>query len=218
MPGRDDQEAARELLAVRVAHRVDRLPGDQHRHDGRLAGAGRELQREAEQLGVRLLVGAVDVRPELGAAAARSSARPRSARSPSRPPRSGRRTGARRCELMVPPMLQQPRRLGRHLPLVGIRQVPPGFDVAADLVDDRGRVVFLLLGRQAVAGPEDAVRAWPRSAAPLLRLRHRRDQIGPAARLDDPIGRLPVGIQFPMPAGIRVGRIECSGRRGPPKA
>ena len=44
MPGRDDQEAAGELLAGGAAHGVDRLPGDQHRHDGGLAGAGGELQ------------------------------------------------------------------------------------------------------------------------------------------------------------------------------
>ena len=44
--GRDDEEAAGEVLAAGPANGVERLPGDQHRHDGRLAGAGGELQRE----------------------------------------------------------------------------------------------------------------------------------------------------------------------------
>ena len=65
--GRDDQEAAGEVVAARMAHRIDRLPGDQHRHDRGLAGAGRQLQRDAHQLGVRLLVGAADMRPDPGA-------------------------------------------------------------------------------------------------------------------------------------------------------
>jgi len=48
--------------------------GDQHRHDRRLAGPGRELQRDAQQLWVRLLVGAPDVRPDFGARCCRSEA------------------------------------------------------------------------------------------------------------------------------------------------
>ena len=45
------------LLAAGAADGVDRLPGDQHGHDGGLAGAGGELQREAHQFGVGVLVG-----------------------------------------------------------------------------------------------------------------------------------------------------------------
>ena len=39
------------------------------------------------------------------------------------------------AELMVAPMLKQPRRLRCHLPLAG-GQVAPRVDLAADLVDD----------------------------------------------------------------------------------
>ena len=52
-------------------------------------------------------------------------------------------------------MLQQARGLGRDLPLVRVRQVPPSFDVVTDLVDDRGRIVLLLNAGQAVTGIEN---------------------------------------------------------------
>src|SRR5208337_1813787 len=48
------------------ARRVDRLPGDDHRHHRRLAGAGRQFQREAKQFRVRFGVGVSYVLPELG--------------------------------------------------------------------------------------------------------------------------------------------------------
>ena len=50
--GCTDQEAVRELLARWVAHGVDRLPGDNHRHHRRLAGAGRKFERQPQQLGI----------------------------------------------------------------------------------------------------------------------------------------------------------------------
>ena len=52
-----NQKPAREVLAARAAHGVDRLPRDQHRHDGGLAGAGGELQGEAHKFGIGVLVG-----------------------------------------------------------------------------------------------------------------------------------------------------------------
>ena len=60
-PGRDDEEAAGELLAVGAAKGVDRLPGDDHRHDGGLARAGRELQGEPGQTRIGQLVRTVQM-------------------------------------------------------------------------------------------------------------------------------------------------------------
>ena len=51
-----DQEAPREELASGTPDRVDRLPGDDHRHDGRLARAGGELQGKTDELRVGVLV------------------------------------------------------------------------------------------------------------------------------------------------------------------
>ena len=62
------------------------------------------------------------------------------------------------AELVVPPVLQQPGCLRGDLPLAGVRQLPPCVHVAADLVDDRGRIVLLLLGREALALVEHEVR------------------------------------------------------------
>ncbi len=47
--GRDDQEGVGEARVLRVGELVQRLPGDQHRHDDRLAAAGRHLERDAGQ-------------------------------------------------------------------------------------------------------------------------------------------------------------------------
>ena len=47
---------------------------------------------------------------------------------------------------------------------------------------------------------------WPRALPPLLRLRDGGDEVGAAARFDDAIGRLAVGVEFPV-----LGRIGVRG-------
>jgi hypothetical protein len=56
----DDQEGAGEILRV-LAGGVNRLPGDQHGHDGCFAAACRHFQGEAEQSGICLLIGLGDL-------------------------------------------------------------------------------------------------------------------------------------------------------------
>ncbi len=51
-----DEKAAREMLARRTAHGIDRLPRDEHGHHGGLAGAGGQLQREPHQFRIGVLV------------------------------------------------------------------------------------------------------------------------------------------------------------------
>jgi hypothetical protein len=43
-----DQESTGKKLQIRVTNGVDRLPGDDHRHDGRFSGPGSELERKAK--------------------------------------------------------------------------------------------------------------------------------------------------------------------------
>jgi hypothetical protein len=147
--GRDDEEAAREGLAVRVADGVDRLPGNQHRHDRRLAGAGRQFQRETQQFRVGLLVRPLDVLPEFVTPLAHLG------RNFDKPDDrldslnlTEERTDA--MERMVPPVPEQARRLGRDLPVVRVRELSPSLNVSTDFVDDRGGIVLLLGGRYAV--------------------------------------------------------------------
>ena len=111
------------------------------------------------------------------------------------------------AERVVPPVLQQARGLGRDLPLAGIRQRAPVIDVAAHLVDDRRRVVLLFGRREALALVEDHLLLGDCRLA-LLRLRDRRDELGPAPALDDLLRRLAVVIEFPVPLGILVGRVQ----------
>ena len=54
---RDHQKAASEMCTARSADGIDSLPGDDHRHDGRLARAGRQFQSEAQKLRVRVAIG-----------------------------------------------------------------------------------------------------------------------------------------------------------------
>ena len=46
------RKAAGEVFAPFATDGIDRLPGDEHGHDGGLAGAGSEFQREAAEFGI----------------------------------------------------------------------------------------------------------------------------------------------------------------------
>jgi hypothetical protein len=52
-------------------------------------------------------------------------------------------------ELMMSPVLKEPRGLRCNLPLIGIGQGAPCFDIATDFIDDRSGIVLLLLCRKA---------------------------------------------------------------------
>ena len=78
---------------------------------------------------------------------------------------------------------------------------------AAQLVDDRGRVILLLGGRDARPLVEDHP-LLPGTSLVLFRLRDRCDELRFAAVLDDLTGGLPVGVQLPVTAGVLVGGVE----------
>ena len=130
----DDQEGAGEILGV-LPRGVDRLPGDQHGHDGRLAAARRHLHGQAEELGIGLLVGLGDL--------IQKSLRRRTLRRDLRQPDDRldgfdlAEEGLRTDEFVMAPMLQEPLGDCGHAPVGGIAQAPPPIDVAADLVDQR---------------------------------------------------------------------------------
>ena len=192
-----------------MADGVHGLPGNKHRHNGGLTGTGRELEGEAQQLGIGPLVGALEMRPEL------ADAWPKLRRDLGQPDRrldclDLAEEGSNALPVGLPPVLQQPCRLGRDEPLVRVRQVTPRLDVGPHLVDDRRRIVFLLVRRKPRLIREEQL-CLPTTLVTLLRLRHRGDEVRSAPCLDDAVRGLSVGVEFPMPAGKAVGRVENKG-------
>ena len=64
-PGATTRKPRVNCLLAEVAHRVHCLPGDEHGHDGGLAGARGQLQRDAEEVRVGHRIGASQVLSEL---------------------------------------------------------------------------------------------------------------------------------------------------------
>ena len=202
---RDDEEAAGEALAVGVADGVDRLPGDQHRHHGGLAGAGGELERDAQQLRVGLGVGVGEVLDEALAVLAR-------VRCDFGEPDRGldcldlAEKGPDAGKFVLPPVPQQACGLRRHPPL-GLGQRTPLVDLGPHRVDGGGMVVLLGFRGKPGALIEDQ-RGLQAGAFALPRLGDRGDEFGAAAAIDDALCRLTLLVKFPMSLRVGVGRIE----------
>ena len=117
--GCDDQEPAGVFLAAWAACCVDRLPGDEHRHDGGLARARGKLQCKSVESRVRALIGIlqqIENRPAFLAHLGGNFGQP-----------DGHLDSfnlteerAQACKLVITPMLKESRRLWRHLPAVGV--------------------------------------------------------------------------------------------------
>lgn len=186
------------------AHRVDRLPRDQHRYDGRLAGTGGELQREPHELRVGVAVGGGQMVQE-------ALPRLRLRRDLGQPDRrldrldlTEERPNA--GERVVSPVLEQARRLRHHLPLVRVRQRPPGVHMAANLVDDRRWVVLLRGRREPLALVEHHLAL--RGLLALLRLRDRGDEVSASARLADLLRGLAGLVQLPVTPRDLIGGVQ----------
>jgi hypothetical protein len=158
---------------------VDRLPGDEHRHDGRLAGAGGELQREPHQFRIGVIVAAAGVEQSFARLA---------------------RCGATSVSQIAVSTASTWQKNGRTPPNLWCRQCWSSRAVSGvtchwlaagcasvdvrDLVDDRREVVLLLLRREALALVEDHLLLLLPAPFALLRLRDRRDELGAATALD----------------------------------
>ena len=207
---RTDQETAREGLAGWTTNRVYRLPGDQHGHDRGLAGAGRELERKAHQIGVGIAIGE---RQQVQEALSVFRLR-RDLCQPdcclNRFDVAEKRANA--TEIVVPPMLKQTRCLWRYLPMLRVWQVAPRLDVATHLVDDRGWIVLLLRRREPFAVFE--YEAFLRCGFfAFLGLWDRGDEFGATAVLVNLLRRLSIVIKLPMPPwrfirGVKNGVIK----------
>ena len=202
-PGGHHQESARESPAAGTAHRVDGLPRDEHGHDRGLAGAGRELEREACETRVRLLVGGREMVEEPAALVAESR------RDLGQPDRGLRRLDLTEeepdvAEAMAAPVLEKPGGLGRHPPPAGLRNRPPRIDPAPQLVDEPHQLVLLSPCLQRLCRlVEDHL-----ALAALLRLRDGGDEGDAPAAVEDAAGGLTALVELPVPRRVLVGRVE----------
>lgn len=109
----------------------------------------------------------------------------------------------------MPPMLEKSRGFRCDLPLARVREIPPSVHVAADLIDNRCRVILLFFCRAPTAFVEDEFFLGALFLfLVLLRLRNWGDEFCASAAIDDPLSRLAALIEFPMLSWILVGRIE----------
>ena len=131
------------LLGCRTALTV--WPGDDHGHDGGLAGAGGQLESDSQQLRVGFLVHAGQPVQDPPAVSAHSGS------NFGEPDESFHSLDlaeerAKIAEVVLPPMQEQPGRLRRDAPVVGAGDVPPLVNTPPDLVHGGGNIVLLLLG------------------------------------------------------------------------
>ena len=205
-PGVHDEKAAREMLAAWAAHGVDRLPGDQHGHDGGLAApvASFSARRINSGLASLLAVGEMVEKALAGFGLWGDLGQPD--RGFHRLHLAEERADA--AELVMSPVLEQTRRLRRDLPLIGIGQGRHWSTCwRTSLMIEVGSYCCSFVESPLPFVEDDLLLVGGGTLA-LLRLRDRRDELGAAAGFDNLLRRLPVGIQLPMPRGRSYGEFR----------
>ena len=208
-PGVTTRNPRVKFRLVGSPHGVHRLPGDEHRHDRRLAGAGRQLQRQPREIGIRLLVRRIEPLEDL-AHVAPTAVRRDLGQPDCRLDRldlAEERTDV--AELVVAPVFQEARGLGCDIPL-RLGQGTPQGDFPSDHVDGRRRVVLLLFGGEPLPLVEHQLRL-SRLTALLPRARHGRDVGRRPALVEDPVRGLASLVELPVPGGVLVGRVQDRG-------
>ena len=205
--GGDDKESASESLGVGPADGVDGLPGDDHCHDGGLAGAGCDLEGYAQQLRVGVPTGAGEAIEDAFAGRSQLGG------NLGQPDDSldGLDLAEERAviaEPMMAPVQEQPGGLGSNAPVVGALNVSPLIDTAANLIHRGGdELVLLLLGGEPLAFVEDYLLLSLGRAA-LSGLGDGRDELSNAPAFNYLVGRLPVFAELPVAARVVVGRVK----------
>ena len=190
-----------------MPHGVDGLPGDDHCHHGGLAGAGGQLQRRPQQRRVRLVVGVFQALQDA------PFGLPEPRRDLGEPDHRFYRLDLAEertvvAELVLPPVEQQTGRFRRDAPVAGRGYVAPLVNVPPYLVHGGGDVILLLCGGQPGAFVHDELALGLARPSALARLGDWRDELGAAAGRDDLLGRLALGVQFPMPRRILVRGVD----------
>ena len=194
--GRRYEEAVRELRGHAMADGIHGLPGDDHRHDRGLAGAGRELEGDTVEIGVRvavrerqLLQNPLALRRLVG-----------DLRQPDQRldglHLAEERTDVREVLGRAPPF-QEPGRFRSHAPALG-GKLPPGIHLVADGVDEVVRRVV-----DAVLSLRKEI-ALLQGTALSLRDGDRRLETRWATVLKNLARRQVVRIHLPMPPWIFI--------------
>ena len=190
MPGAIIRKASAKRVELR-ARRVQGLPGDEHRHHRRFAGAGGELESDPEQLWVGLRV--QHAQPLL-----------LGLRGHLRQPYGGlRRFDLAEEEpvapLRVAPMPQQPGRDCGNGTQAGIAQCPPSGHLGPNLVD----VVVGLALSVLIFKLKISLRRYL-----VLRRRHRHDELAPTPSIGINAIRDTVLVELPMTGRRNEGAVQ----------
>ncbi len=111
---------------------------------------------------------------------------------------------------MVSPVLKQSLSFRRDLPLARAGKIPPRIQVSTYFVDNRCRVVLLLLCGDAFPLIEDNLLLSIQALA-LLGLRNRCYKFRLAAEVFKFLCRLAVIVQLPVPPRTLIGRVQNGG-------
>lgn len=178
-PDRPRKKTTGKSAALRMAHGVDRLPGDDHGHHSRFASAGRQFQSQAQQLRIGIVIGIFEVfkKPssltQIGCHFGQPDQRLHGFDLAEK--RANTAKGIRA------PMLQQPSGFRCHAPVIWIGKQPPLVNASAQLVDDWRGVILLLRTRKPLAFIKDHFLLQAGSFA-LLGLWDRCDEFSRARR------------------------------------
>ena len=194
--GRDDEEPLGETAVPGVSGGIDGRPCDQHCHNGGLAGPGRELQREPEEVRVGGFIDCLQAFEK--ALAARASWR-----NFGKPDRDFGRLylteeGPEALLVRVSPMAEQSRCFGRNLPVQRVGQRPPALNLRAHLGNGGLKRKLVI---QVVKVEE--VRLRRRGAS-----RDGGDELGPPAARHDETGGAALIIEIPVPRGRGIWRVQ----------
>ena len=110
-------------------------------------------------------------------------------------------------EWVMAPVLEQPGGFRGDAPVIGVRQSSPLAHLLADSVDYGGVVILLGFSGKPFAFVKQQLRLFSRSLA-FLGFGDRRNEFSATTGFDDFLGGLACFIQFPMSAGILVGRVQ----------
>jgi len=104
--------------------------------------------------------------------------------------------GTEAAKRVMSPVLQEACRFGRDVPLIGMRQGPPGIHIGAHFINDRSWIVLLTLRRQSL--PFVKYDLLLDNTLALLRFWDRGDELGAPTSLNDSLCRLPILIELPV--------------------